>query len=440
MNRASAVGRTDPLGVVQQRDLRRHERGYPSDPPGRQDGVSTVSFALARISGDELGEPRPVCEPATSGDRRGSIRGPHSGGLLPGVRAVDASIVRQPTHDVQCQSPPYLIDTVDECSACCTCACPWRPWPGKDPSPARRSSCATASRRSATTSPDSEAQTGAQLVQRVGRGIRLTPEGAAARGAGRRDHRTGRCRLAELTSRVGPNAGRVRLAGFQPRAQHHRARCRRPRSRRATPAFELSLLDLHPVEALGGCCERDSSMRRSVQVRRHTGRGGRHPTQPPRRRPRRTSSADSPARESPTTRTPPGSVARTMHSRALSTSANGAPASRPASATTATTWSSCNRPSLPAWASPSCPRTPRAPGHRQPGIHATELIDHPCQIFIATYGDPPDPPATAALIATIQRGSGCPSTQRTPGEPLAPLLDGMSPPDGVVSGDAMEHA
>ena len=40
--------------------------------------------------------------------------------------------------------------------------------------------------------------------------------------------------------------------------------------------------------------------------------------------------------------------------------------------------------------------------HRTPGIHTTELVDDPRQIYVVTYGDPPDPPATAALITTIQ--------------------------------------
>jgi hypothetical protein len=36
--------------------------------------------------------------------------------------------------------------------------------------------------------------------------------------------------------------------------------------------------------------------------------------------------------------------------------------------------------------------------HRSPGIYATQLTDTARQIYAATYGDPPDPPATAALI------------------------------------------
>jgi len=34
---------------------------------------------------------------------------------------------------------------------------------------------------------------------------------------------------------------------------------------------------------------------------------------------------------------------------------------------------------------------------RRPG-HTTEIPDSPRQIYTVTYGDPPDPPATKALI------------------------------------------
>ncbi|MGH3645702.1 MAG: LysR substrate-binding domain-containing protein [Micromonosporaceae bacterium] len=40
--------------------------------------------------------------------------------------------------------------------------------------------------------------------------------------------------------------------------------------------------------------------------------------------------------------------------------------------------------------------------HRTPDIHATELPRHPRQIYAVTYGDPPDPPATTALLTAIQ--------------------------------------
>src|SRR3954453_14744849 len=60
-----------------------------------------------------------------------------------------------------------------------------------------------------------EAATGAKLIQRVGRGIRLTPEGELL--AGRAREILGRVDSvsAELAARVGLRAGRVRLAGFQ---------------------------------------------------------------------------------------------------------------------------------------------------------------------------------------------------------------------------------
>ena len=59
-----------------------------------------------------------------------------------------------------------------------------------------------------------EAETGAQLLQRVGRGVRLTPAGQlladrAAEIIGRVDAAD-----AELSAHVGLTAGRVRLAGF----------------------------------------------------------------------------------------------------------------------------------------------------------------------------------------------------------------------------------
>src|ERR671938_817800 len=59
-----------------------------------------------------------------------------------------------------------------------------------------------------------EAETGAQLLQRAGRGIRLTPSGQlladrAAEILGRVDAAT-----AELSAHVGLSTGRVRLAGF----------------------------------------------------------------------------------------------------------------------------------------------------------------------------------------------------------------------------------
>src|SRR3954464_10979409 len=94
-----------------------------------------------------------------------------------------------------------------------------------------------------------EAETGAQLLQRVGRGIKLTQAGQlladrAAEIIGRIDAAD-----AELSAHVGLTAGRVRLAGFSsaigslvpPAAATLAAR---------HPGLQIGLTDTHPPEAL----------------------------------------------------------------------------------------------------------------------------------------------------------------------------------------------
>jgi DNA-binding transcriptional LysR family regulator len=94
-----------------------------------------------------------------------------------------------------------------------------------------------------------EAETGAQLLQRVGRGIRLTQAGQlladrAAEIIGRIDAAD-----AELSAHVGLTTGRVRLAGFAsaigalvPRAADTLAR--------EHPGLQIGATDTHPPEAL----------------------------------------------------------------------------------------------------------------------------------------------------------------------------------------------
>jgi DNA-binding transcriptional LysR family regulator len=94
-----------------------------------------------------------------------------------------------------------------------------------------------------------EAETGARLVQRVGRGIRLTPEGEhlarrAAEIVGRVD-----TAAAELSAMVGLRTGRVRVAGFQSALAAlvpHAAGT----LRREHPGIELHLIEAHPNVAL----------------------------------------------------------------------------------------------------------------------------------------------------------------------------------------------
>ena len=94
-----------------------------------------------------------------------------------------------------------------------------------------------------------EAETGTRLVQRIGRGIRLTPEGEHL--ARRATEIVGRVdsAAAELSAMAGLRTGRVRVAGFQSVLAgvipHAAATLRR-----AHPGIELHLSESHPRVAL----------------------------------------------------------------------------------------------------------------------------------------------------------------------------------------------
>lgn len=94
-----------------------------------------------------------------------------------------------------------------------------------------------------------EAETGAQLLQRVGRGIRLTEAGRLL--ADRADEIIGRVdsAAAELSAHVGLNAGRVRLAGFSS-AMSTLVPLAAAALAEEHPGLELELTDTHPPEAL----------------------------------------------------------------------------------------------------------------------------------------------------------------------------------------------
>jgi DNA-binding transcriptional LysR family regulator len=94
-----------------------------------------------------------------------------------------------------------------------------------------------------------EAETGAQLLQRVGRGIRLTQAGQlladrAAEIIGRID-----AAGAELSAHVGLTAGRVRLAGFSSAIGSLVPRAVAALAGRH-PDLQINLTDAHPLEAL----------------------------------------------------------------------------------------------------------------------------------------------------------------------------------------------
>ena len=94
-----------------------------------------------------------------------------------------------------------------------------------------------------------EAETGAQLLQRVGRGIRLTPAGELL--AGRAAEIIGRIDAAgaELSAHVGLTAGRVRLAGFSSAIGSLVPGAVAALSARH-PGLEVTLSDAHPPEAI----------------------------------------------------------------------------------------------------------------------------------------------------------------------------------------------
>src|SRR2546429_5849903 len=94
-----------------------------------------------------------------------------------------------------------------------------------------------------------EAETGAQLVQRAGRGIRLTQAGRlladrAAEIIGRIDAAD-----AELSAHVGLSTGRVRLAGFSSAIGSLVPRAVAALTSRH-PGLQISLTDTHPPDAL----------------------------------------------------------------------------------------------------------------------------------------------------------------------------------------------
>lgn len=242
-----------------------------------------------------------------------------------------------------------------------------------------------------------EAQTGARLLQRVGRGIRLTEAGRlladrAAEIIGRVDSAT-----AELSTLVGLTAGRVRLAGFNsvmaslvPRAAAILAR--------QHPGLELHLADTHPEDALA--LLRSGHVDVALTFRYDD-------TAPEDESVRLTHLLDDPLY----LLTTGGGTTLTEHKdtpwiagcercrthlvemcEAAGFSPHLAYASDDMVVMQSLVAAGMGVTTIPGLA---------LHAHRHPAITATRLPVQPRRIFAATYGDPPDPPATAALVAAL---------------------------------------
>jgi DNA-binding transcriptional LysR family regulator len=252
-----------------------------------------------------------------------------------------------------------------------------------------------------------EAATGARLMQKVGRGIRLTPEGRLL--ADRAAEIVGRVVAAsrELTAQVDLHAGRVRLAAnasplstVVPQAvaalDH------------AHPGISVSLIDSHPAESM------ELLRRGAVDVAvvfRHVG----------------APAEDHGFRLMHLCDDPIYLISRRRHDT-LDKHRD-------------TAWiGGCDRCQAELFA--VCRRQDFAPrigslsddmvvaqsmvaagagvtilpglalrAHRRPDVHATEIVGCHRQIFAATYGDPPDPPAVAAVLTALRQAAARSTTR-----------------------------
>ncbi|MET8155905.1 LysR family transcriptional regulator [Sphaerisporangium sp. NPDC005289] len=249
-----------------------------------------------------------------------------------------------------------------------------------------------------------EAETGARLVQRVGRGIRLTEAGLvladrAAEIIGRLDSAS-----AELAAHVGLRAGRVRLAAF-PSALGTFVPAAAVRLSREHPGLDLRLVEAEPPQALAML--RAGQVDVAVTFRYATAPA---PTPAEEDGVRLTALFDDPG----FLVTPPG------------TAADGSPA-----AYAGAKWiSGCDRCRghllelcAAAGFAPSIAFTTDdyvavqamvaaglgvtvLPGlalaaHRHPDVRTSAIPGSTRHVFAATYGEPPEPPATAALLAAL---------------------------------------
>src|ERR671923_2227464 len=242
-----------------------------------------------------------------------------------------------------------------------------------------------------------ESETGAQLLQRVGRGIRLTPAGQlladrAAEIIGRID-----AAGAELSAHVGLNAGRVRLAGFAS-ANGSLVPAALATLANRYPSLQISLTDTHPLDALE--LLRTGKVEVAVVFRYEE-------TEPEPPGVRLHHLLDDPVYVLSTRRERGLGTLRDAtwiagcdrcRSHLLSMCADAGFEPRIG-------FSSDDMVVMAAWAAAGLGVATQTGlalrAHHIEGVVATELPGSERHIYAATYGEPPDPPATAALLAAL---------------------------------------
>ena len=240
-----------------------------------------------------------------------------------------------------------------------------------------------------------EAETGVRLVRKAGRGIRLTEEGELL--ARRAAEIVGRLDAAhdELAAFVGLNRGRVRLAGFQS-ALSELVPAAATALTAAHPNLELHLVDAHPEVALrllrNGDIDCALIFRYDDTV--PDGVRTRHLFDDPMyllSRAHGETLVDH--RDSPW-------IAGCEHCRREFVDACRSAGFAPRIAYTsddviveqALVAAGLGVTTTPGLALRS---------HRADGVEATEIPGFRRRVLLATFGDPPDPPATAALVAAL---------------------------------------
>ncbi|WP_109510349.1 LysR family transcriptional regulator [Nocardioides speluncae] len=242
-----------------------------------------------------------------------------------------------------------------------------------------------------------EAQLGAQLLQRVGRGIRLTPAGRlladrAAEILGRVDSAT-----TELSALVGLTAGRVRLAGFNSVMSSLVPAAATVLAERH-PDLELGLTDAHPEDALellrAGQADAALIFRYDDTAPEDAGIRLTHLLDDPLYL--LTTGGGTTLTDHAQSPWIGGCVRCRSHLVELCAGA-GFPPRLVSSTDDMVVMQSLVAAGMGVTTIPGLALR----AHRHPAVTATRIQVPPRQIYAATYGEPPDPPATAALVAAL---------------------------------------